>query len=68
MFTMPSPDDRLNSKQAGEYLHISDKTLAVWRCTKRYPLPYYKVGRLVQYKRSDLDAFIEAGRTERRYD
>ena len=39
-------------------LGVTPRTLEVWRCTKRQPLPYVKVGRLVKYRRSDLDAFI----------
>jgi excisionase family DNA binding protein len=47
-------------KQAAEYLGVSVGTLEVWRCTKRYPLPFIKVGRLVKYRKSDLDAFLES--------
>jgi hypothetical protein len=36
--------------------------MMVWRCTKRYPIPYVKIGRSVKYRRSDLLAFI-ASRT-----
>jgi excisionase family DNA binding protein len=36
------------------------KTLAVWRCTDKYELPYVKYGRTVRYRRKDLEAFIEA--------
>lgn len=53
----------LNSREAALFLGIGEETLAVWRCTKRYPLPYVKVGRLVKYRLSDLEAFIES-RTE----
>lgn len=31
--------------------------MSTWRCTKRYPLPYVKVGRLVRYRETDVDAF-----------
>lgn len=48
----------LTRKQAAEYLGVAEQTLAVWKCTKRYPLPVVKIGRLVRYKKSDLDAFI----------
>lgn len=48
----------LTRDQAAEYLGITPRTLAVWACVKRYNLPYVKVGRLVKYRRSDLDAFI----------
>jgi len=38
-------------------LGVSTTTLSTWRCTKRYPLSYVKVGRLVRYRLADLDAF-----------
>lgn len=49
----------LTREQAADYLGITSRTLAVWACVKRYNLPYVKVGRLVKYRRADLDAFIE---------
>lgn len=39
-------------------------TLAVWRSTGRYNLPYLKVDRLVKYRISDLAEFL-ARRTAR---
>lgn len=45
---------------AAAYLGVEVATLAVWRCTGRYALPYLKVGRLVRYRQSDLDAFLKA--------
>lgn len=45
---------------ASGYLNVKRGTLQVWRCTKRYPLPYVKVGRLVRYRMSDLEAFLQA--------
>lgn len=50
--------DTLTSKEAADYLGVKAATLSIWRCTKRYPLPYIKVGRLVRYKISDLDLFL----------
>jgi len=32
--------------------------LAIWKCSSRYDLPVIKVGRLVKYRRSELDAFL----------
>jgi excisionase family DNA binding protein len=49
----------LTSKEASEYLGLKTGTLEIWRRTKRYNLPYSKIGRLVRYKKSDLDDFIE---------
>ena len=45
-------------RQAAEDLGIKENTLAVWATTKRYSLPYVKIGRLVKYKREDLERFI----------
>lgn len=50
----------LTRKEAAEYLGVTPHTLAVWHSTKRYPLPVVKVGRLVKYRKSDLDAFIDS--------
>ncbi|WP_020561589.1 helix-turn-helix domain-containing protein [Methylosarcina fibrata] len=52
--------DLLNTKQAAEYLGVTVSTLEVWRCTKRYPIPFIKVGHLVKYRKTALDAFLES--------
>lgn len=46
-------------EEAAELLRVSAQTLAVWACTKRYNLPFVKIGRRVMYRLSDLHAFIE---------
>lgn len=51
---------KLNRKQAAEYLGVTEGTLAVWASTGRYQLPFIKVGRKVFYRQSDLNAFIES--------
>ena len=50
----------LNDEQAAAVLNIKPNTLAVWRSTKRYPLPFVKIGACVRYRLTDLEAFIEA--------
>lgn len=50
----------LDEKQAAERLTVSPGTLSVWRSTGRYNLPFVKVGRMVRYRLSDLDAWIDA--------
>ena len=52
-------DKLLNRKEASKFLGIQENTLAVWATNKRYKLPFYKVGRLVKYKISDLEKFIQ---------
>ncbi len=49
----------LNRKEAAEKLGVTEGTLAVWSCTKRYGLPFIKVGRLVKYRLTDLEAFLD---------
>ena len=54
------PDSHLLSdKQAAAVLGLAPNTLAVWRCTGRYNLPYVKAGRLVRYQAADLREFIQ---------
>ena len=49
----------LTNDEASVYLGVSPGTLEVWRCTKRYKIPFIKVGRLVKYRKSALDNFLE---------
>ena len=49
----------LDDAQSGQALGVKTTTLAIWRSTGRYALPYIKVGRLVRYKVGDIRAFIE---------
>jgi predicted DNA-binding transcriptional regulator AlpA len=51
-------NDLLTPEQTAEKLSVSEKTLAVWRSTKRYPIPYVKFGRVIRYRNSDIDAYI----------
>ncbi len=56
---MPEAADQLLSrKQAADYLGVKPQTLASWTCTRRYNLPVIKVGRLVKYRRRDLDEWL----------
>jgi hypothetical protein len=45
---------------AAAVLKTTEGTLAVWRSTKRYELPYVKIGGKVFYRVSDLEKFIES--------
>jgi predicted site-specific integrase-resolvase len=51
----------LTPKKAAEILGVAIGTLAVWRCTARYPLPFVKIGRRVMYREQDVNDFIEKG-------
>ena len=52
----------LNNTEAGEYLGVAPQTLTIWRCVKRYNIPFVKVGSRVRYRKEDLDAWL-ASRT-----
>jgi hypothetical protein len=49
----------LTAAQASAYLQVPATTLAVWRCTNRVVLPYFKLGGHVRYRREDLERFID---------
>ncbi len=61
--TTQQKEKLLSRKEAAEFLGVTEHTLAVWACTKRYKLSFVKVGRLVKYRYSDLLTFLES-RTE----
>ena len=48
----------LNVDEAADFLGITAHTLDVWRCTKRHLIPYLKIGRLVKYRKSDLENWL----------
>lgn len=49
----------LTPEQTSYLLGVTTGTLAVWRSTGRYGLPFVKVGRAVRYRPEDVTAFIE---------
>lgn len=54
-------DDRLFTPQeAAEYLGLSIQTLAGYRCKKSRNIPYIKMGKVIRYKKSDLDDHLES--------
>ncbi|WP_256596042.1 MULTISPECIES: helix-turn-helix domain-containing protein [Pseudomonas] len=44
--------------QAANLLGVSPRTLAAWRCTGRYSVPYIKVGSKVRYPRKQLNEWL----------
>jgi excisionase family DNA binding protein len=51
--------DLISPLEASLLLGVSVDTLSVWRCTGRYNLPFVKVGRLVKYRKKDIDTWLE---------
>lgn len=53
------PNQLLSPKEVSQLLGVSPQTLAIWRCSKRYPLRYVKVGRYVRYRYRDVVSFLD---------
>lgn len=54
-------DPLLTETEAAEIIGVKPQTLAIWRCSKRYALPYFKIGgRFIRYRRSAVERFIDA--------
>lgn len=55
------PDQLLNTSQAARLLNVKPNTLAKWRAGYGADGPrFVKIGRKVCYRRTDLQAFIDA--------
>jgi hypothetical protein len=53
-------DVLLDARAAAEFLGLQPNTMAVWRSTRRYDLPWVRVGSRVRYRLRDLEAFVQA--------
>lgn len=53
-------DPKYSNNRAAQYIGVRPQTLAVWRSTGRYGIPYLKVGRKVFYRKSVLDAWLKS--------
>lgn len=54
-----STDPLFTPAEAAAYIGVTENTLSVWRCVGRYNIQFVKVGRLVKYRKSALDAFLD---------
>jgi excisionase family DNA binding protein len=48
----------LDENGAAAYLRLKRQTLSAWRCHHQGP-PFVRVGRLVRYRKGDLDAWLD---------
>ncbi len=62
--TLPPPTEPLiTRREAAAIIGVAEQTLALWQSTGRYSLPCIKVGRLVRYRRADLERWLESRTT-----
>lgn len=55
------PDALLTESQAAAILNVAPATLTAWRATNRTARPIHcRIGGAVRYRRSDIDAFVQA--------
>lgn len=50
----------LSTREAARFLTARPNTLEIWRIQGHGPR-FVKIGRMVRYRLSDLEAFVEAG-------
>lgn len=50
--------DLVSEDQAAEIIQVKKGTLAVWRSTGRYNIPFIKIGSKVRYRLADLEAWL----------
>lgn len=55
------PKTYYNREEAAKYLGLGISTLAAWASNGSQDLPYSKMGRMVRYRKEDLDAFMAKG-------
>jgi excisionase family DNA binding protein len=55
--TAAASDSLMTTEEVAAVLRVEACTLATWRCRKGM-LPFVKVGRLVRYRRSDIDQYL----------
>ena len=56
-------DGLLTYGQAADYLSVKPETLRTW-VSRRQQVPFIKLGRLVRFRKEDLDRMIEKSRNE----
>jgi hypothetical protein len=52
-------DPLYSDKIAGPYLGLKAESMPVLRCKGRLNIPYIKIGRMVRYRKSALDAYLD---------
>jgi excisionase family DNA binding protein len=56
-------DGFLTVREASEYLKVKGSTLYAW--AERGAIPYYKFGRLVRFKKAEIEAWADSQRIDK---
>ncbi len=54
-------DNYINIDEAADYLGVKPATIRTW--IKSRSLPAHRVGKLWKFKRSEIDAWVESGKS-----
>jgi hypothetical protein len=58
---MPGQNNEyLSRREAAAFLGVAPATLAQWYSRRQFKVPFYRIGRRVWYKMTDLQKFIES--------
>jgi len=58
MEAIEAVDRLVDEREAARILCVSPGTLSVWRSTRRWPLPYAKLGKAIRYSTAALEKFV----------
>ena len=58
----PFDVDRMTREEAARFLGLEVSTLEADVSRRKLAIPFYRIGRLVYYRRSELEAWVEARR------
>lgn len=63
---MANPDNYISLEEAAEYMGIKPVTLRGWIKDTSNCLPAHKIGKFWKFKRSELDEWINSGKSARK--
>ena len=56
-------DKYIGLEEAAEYIGVKPVTLRGWLKKQKYEIPMYRIGKLWKFKKSELDKWIQSGRS-----
>ena len=60
---MINQDNYINLDEAAKYLGIKPTTLRSWIKDPKNEVPAHKVGRMLKFKRSEIDVWVNSGKS-----